>query len=516
MATNPTINDRLAQAEPFDAWPDPIALRDALPSVQAFDPALLPSQLRGRVMDIAERMNCPADLVAIPAMVSAGALIGRKVGIRPQRRTDWLEVGNLWGCVVAPPGSLKSPAAGEALAPIRRLEAKAAAANESALANFKASETLFKLEKETAEKGAREALKGKGATGGRDSALSMLRGLAEPVAPPIKRYMTSDATAEKLGEMCRDNPNGIMMHRDEVVALFADLDNPEKASARGFYLTGWSGTESYTFDRIARGTVAIPSVNISVCGTTQPGRLAGYIRESLRRFDDGMVQRLQLLAWPDFTGTFREVDRYPDSEAREAADECYADLAELDAREIGAVWDETTGPHGVPSLRFADEAQDAFSQWRGDLEQRLRGDDLAPSLMAHLSKYRGLIPRLALVCHLANNAFGPVSSEAAGQAMRWATYLESHAVRAYASLSVDNAEAARAIWRRVCKGDLPQPFTAREIHRKNWSGLGDTDRIAAGLRALVDADWLAASAAKPEAGGRPTTIYHLNPKALRR
>jgi hypothetical protein len=327
--------------------------------------------------------------------------------------------------------------------------------------------------------------------------------------------MTSDATAEKLGEICRDNPNGVMVHRDEVVALFADLANPEKASARGFYLSGWGGTESYTFDRIARGTVAIPSVNISVCGTTQPGRIAGYIRESLRRLDDGMVQRLQLLAWPDFGGTFREVDRHPDSDAREAAHGCYTDLAELDTREIGAVWDESSGPHGVPYLRFAEGAQDAFSQWRGDLEQRLRGDDLAPALLAHLSKYRGLIPRLALVCHLANNAHGPVSMEAVGQALRWATYLESHAVRAYASLSVDNAEAARAIWRRVKKGDLPQPFTARDVYRKNWSGLGDKDRIGAGLSALVETDWLAAIEAKPEAGGRPTMLYRPNPKALR-
>ncbi|MBG6116943.1 uncharacterized protein DUF3987 [Sphingobium sp. AEW010] len=155
MATNPTLQDRLAQAEPLDIWPDPIPLRDELPSVLPMNPALLPSQLRGWVQDIAERMNCPPDLVAIPAMVSAGALIGRRIGIRPQRRTDWLEVGNLWGCVVARPGSMKSPAASEALSRIRRLEVKAAADNEAALAEFNASESLYKLEREGAEKSAR-------------------------------------------------------------------------------------------------------------------------------------------------------------------------------------------------------------------------------------------------------------------------------------------------------------------------------------------------------------------------
>lgn len=513
MATHFDARERAAHSETFDPWPIPLPLRDDLPPVLAFDPALLPRQLRGWVVDISERMNCPADLVAIPAMVSAGALIGRKVGIRPQRRTDWLEVANLWGCVVAPPGSLKSPAAAEALGPVRRLEAKAAAENDSAMSEHKAREALFKLEREAAEKSARTALRGEGGSGARDSALSMLLGVTEPTPPAIKRHLTSDGTAEKLGEICADNPSGIMVHRDELLSLFADLDRPEKASARGFYLTGWGGQDGYTFDRIMRGTIRIPAVNISLCGTTQPNRIAGYMRESLLNFDDGMVQRLQMLAWPDFGGTFREVDRYPDSEARQAAQECFADLAELDVHELGATWEEATGPHGVPFLRFAEDAQEVFAEWRGALEQRLRSEDITPAIMAHLSKYRGLIPRLALICHIANNDFGPVTLEATRQALGWATYLESHAVRAYASLSLDNAEAARSIWSRITKGDLPQPFTARDLQRKGWSGLTDAERVRSGLRALQDANRL--RAVKVETGGRPSVTFHVNPKALK-
>ena len=513
--TSQSALDRIANAPEHDPWPVPVPLRDELPPVMTFNPSLLPSQFRAWVEDVAERMNCPIDLVAIPAMVSASALIGRRVGIRPQRRTDWLEVGNLWGCVVAPPGSLKTPAASEALGPIRRLEAKAAEDNLAALAAFKASETLFKLEKEQAEKVARAALTDKGKPDGRGVAMSTLLALAEPVAPAARRHLTSDATAEKLGEICAANPMGVMVHRDEMVSLFADLDNPDKASARGFFLSGWGGQEGYTFDRIGRGTVRIPAVNLSVCGTTQPGRLAGYIRESIRRFDDGMVQRLQLLAWPDFGGAFREVDRYPNSDARQAAHECYTDLANLDTVELGAQWDQCDGPNAVPYLRFADDAQEAFTEWRAGLEHKLRTDDLAPAMLAHLSKYRGLVPRLALICHVANNAFGPVSSEATAQAIGWADYLETHARRAYASLSADNAEAARAIWRRIRKDDLQAPFTARDIQRKGWSGLSDKDRVAAGLAALVDADWLQSTETEiGDVGGRRTTTYRPNPKAL--
>ena len=509
---SPSLAERMADAPEHDPWPDPIPLRDELPDVLPFDPAMLPGQLRPWVQDIAERMNCPIDLVAIPATIAAGSLIGRRVGIRPQRHTSWQEAANLWGCVVARPGCLKSPAATEALAPLRRLEAKAAEEYQAALVQHKASESLFKLEREVAEKGARAALGNKGTADPRGNALSTFAALAEPQAPPEPRFLTSDVTAEKLGEICAANPNGIMVHRDELLSLFSDLDQSEKASARGFFLTGWSGMDGYTFDRIMRGTVRVPAVNVSIYGTTQPSRLAGYIRDSIKRFDDGMVQRLQLLAWPDLDREFKEADRYPDSEARRMAHECYGDLGQLDTRELCADFDQFDGANAVPFLRLSDEAQEWFSDWRGALERKVRGEDMPAPMVAHLSKYRGLIPRLALVCHIAGNGIGPVTMQAARQAEQWATYLESHARRAYASTAIDNAEAARSIWRRIRKGDLSAPFTARDLQRKGWSGLTDKDRVAAGLAALLDADWLGAT--EEETGGRPTTTYRPNPKAM--
>jgi hypothetical protein len=509
------FDDRL-EAEPSDTWPAPLPLRDELPPVLPFNDGMLPPRLRPWVADIGERMNCPTEFVAIPAMIAAGSLIGRRVGIRPQQRTTWLEVGNLWGCVVARPGSLKSPAASEALAPMRRLEMEAAEAHQQALADYKAAEALFKIEREAAEKAARGMLADKAKLDGRGLAIRALADVQEPEAPAAKRHMTSDATAEKLGEICAGNPNGIMVHRDELLSLLADLDHPEKASARGFFLTGWSGLDGYTFDRIMRGTVRVPAVNLSLYGTTQPSRLAGYVRDSIRRFDDGMVQRLQLLAWPDCATEFREADRYPDADARREAHQCYADLAKLDAGTVGAELDEFDGPGGVPFLRFAGDAQDHFSNWRADLERTVRGDDMPAPLVAHLAKYRGLIPRLALICHLAGGGTGPVSIDALRRALCWAEYLESHARRAYASTSLDNAEAARLIWRRIRKGELATPFTARDVQRRGWTGLNDKDRVAAGIDALLEAEWLLAS--KVEAGpqgGRPSAIYIPNPKALR-
>jgi hypothetical protein len=345
--------------------------------------------------------------------------------------------------------------------------------------------------------------------------MAALRAAPTPDAPIERRYLTSDATAEKLGEICAANPQGVTVHRDELLSLFADLDREERASARGFFLSGWNGSESYTFDRIARGTIRIPAVNISLFGTTQPDRLARYMADSLQRFNDGMVQRLQLLAWPDFAGTYVECDRAALSEARQAAWRFYGELATLDTQELRADWDGTAGPGHFPFLRFASDAQVLFSGWMEGLERQLRSGELEPALMAHLSKYRGLVPRLALLCHIANDATGPVSAAALQMAVQWADYLESHARRAYGALSLDNVSAARSIWRRIMRNDLPQPFTARDIQRKGWSGLAQRERVDGGLKALCEADWLASNT--PETGpggGRPSKLYRPNPKAL--
>src|SRR5262245_1112321 len=114
------------QLRPAGQWPAPSPLPSTLPDVPPFSPLLLPTGLRDWVVDIAERMQCPLDFAAIPAMVAMGSIIGRRIGIRPEAKTDWTEVGNLWGCIVGRPGAMKSPVVSEALAPLRKLEQQAA------------------------------------------------------------------------------------------------------------------------------------------------------------------------------------------------------------------------------------------------------------------------------------------------------------------------------------------------------------------------------------------------------
>lgn len=490
----------LAERAEAERYPEPLPL-PALPSAAPFESDLMPEALRPWIDDMAERLQCPPDLLAVPAVVGAGAILGRKVGIRPQKNSDWTEMPNLWGCIIGRPGTMKSPAQSQALAPLRRLQAQA-------------RETHAEAMRAHASQAAEHELRVKAARSAAIKRLAKDPGARvdlpdEPTAPTLRRYVANDSNIASLGELLRQNPNGILVERDELVGLLRALDSEDRAEERAFYLTGWNGRDGYTFDRILRGLdLHIPAVTLSVIGGAQPGRIADYLRHAVKGTsgDDGLVQRFSLLVWPEHRGDWKDVDRWPDSTARTQAFDAFARLDGLTADMLGAERD----PYDpLPFLRFDPAALEAFREWRTALEERLHGEALHPAMASHLSKYRKAVPALALIMHLLDGGTGPVSRPATLRALAWSEYLESHAIKAYSSVTDGTATSAQVILRKL--GELPNEFTARDVYRKGWAGLTDRDRVREALELLEDHHHLLSFT--PDTGGRPSTVYTPNPRA---
>src|SRR6516165_8788117 len=116
----------------------------------------------------------------------------------------------------------------------------------------------------------------------------------------------------------------------------------------------------------------------------QPGKLRAYVAEALAegRGADGLLQRFQLLVWPDFTGEWRNIDRPPDLATRERAGRVFEAVATL------------PGSQEIPTIRFTPDAQDLFDDWRCALEGRLRSAEFTgcPAYESHVAKYRSLMP----------------------------------------------------------------------------------------------------------------------------
>ena len=140
--------------------------------------------------------------------------------------------------------------------------------------------------------------------------------------------------------------------------------------------------------------------------------------------------------------------------------------------------------------------------------------------MEHLAKYRSLMPSLALLFHLLAVAADPVRTPRqiqgvhAVQAAAWVGFLEEHARRIYELVTHRAPRAAASLSRKLTKRQLPNPFTIRDVYRKNWTGLTDKDTIQDGVDLLVDLGWIRESSTPTGPGYRGRVEYSTNPKVL--
>lgn len=480
----------------------------------------MPEPLRRWVVDAADRAKLPLEMVAVPAIAAAGAVIGRVIGIQPSRYDDFVTVPNLWGAVVARPGWMKSAAVAEAFRPLGRLAKNARAAYEERAEQVAVTRERIEAEIDATKRRLREAARNDEPLDAFEAALlEQRRALTEAVASE-RRYLTHDATVEKLGELLRENPRGMLVLRDELSGWLRALDKAGREGDREFFLEAWNGTGSFTTDRIGRGTVHIPALTVSVFGGIQPGKLRPLVEAAVDggAGDDGLLQRLQLLVWPDRLGPWQKPAGWPDAAARDRAAAVFAGLDALTPSAVGA---EADGD-GIPCLRFTPGAQAIFDRWRDELEARLRSEELddSPGFAAHLAKYRSLMPTLALVVHLvelvdgrvAGVNRGPVGEPAARLAAAWCEFLELHARKLYAVELAGGAAAARALADKIAVGAVVDGQSVRELYRAHWAGLATPERVLLALTTLAELGWVWIETVTAEGRGRPSQVVRLHPE----
>ncbi len=505
----PVVDDSIA------TWQEPQALPTGLPPVPTMASALLPERFRAFVLDESERMQAPPDFLAIALMVVVGAIIGDRVGIRPKQHDDWVVVPNLWGAVVGPPSSKKSPCLSKALAFIHELEQQAKDEHAVALAVHQRSLAKHEIQANARRSEATRRAKAHLRSGAdaRDDGLDALLDDGGPIAaePVRRRYLTNDATVEKLGELLRDNPHGILVFRDELSGWMRAMDRDGHEQDRGFHLESFNGTGRFTYDRIGRGTVEIEHAIQSVLGGIQPGPLRLFLAEAAqgKGGDDGLVPRFQLLTWPDPPSDFRLVDRQPDQAARQLVKAVITRLDQLDPNAVGAT---TAGGSSLAALRFDTSAQARWNDWYELVNIRQRGGEMPPMMQAYLGKLEKTVASLALLFHLIDGGTGPVTEAGITRALAWAEYLELHACRAYHACLNSELVTAVALGDKLRAGLVPDGFGAREIYRHGWTGLADPRAVESAITVLEDLDWVRGEPPLHGSGRPKRPRYRINPR----
>lgn len=520
LADTNTIGMRLPDppSSNHGEWPEPTEIKCELLPVPPFPNELIPEAFRAHVMDIAYRRQVPLSFPACGVMSVAGSIIGAGCGIKPKRNDDWLVVPNLWGGIIASPGKLKSAILSDVIAPLSRLETVSREQYEAALATFGVDTAEHDKRKQALldfmKKAAKDERQTKTRTGRKRDQLSnmdelkyALLELKPPHQPTHRRFKTNDATIEMVHQLLSTNPRGLLITRDELTGWLSSLDREDRKQDRAFYLESWNGTGSFTYDRIGRGSVFVGSLCVSIFGGIQPDKLREYLYASMRGGeDDGLQQRFQMLVYPDDV-EWCYVDEPPDPIAKKQAHATFDTLAAADFTKFGAVLDEN---ETIPYFRFSDSSQEFFKDWLIDLERNKLSQNDEPIIVEHLSKYRSLMPSVALIDHLAKSANGnlskDISLESAERAAAWCDFLELHARRIYGLVARARFKAAINLADKLRKGKLSDGFTARDVYLHGWSYLSTADETQAALNELVLHNWLR------EYPGERTVRYSVNPR----
>jgi hypothetical protein len=567
-----------AEEEVEEPWPALGVVRER-PSAPRMPERLLPRPLSAWIKDRADRAKLPLEMIAVPAITATGCAIGRRLGLQPFDYDYFYVVCNLWGAIIASSGALKSYCISEGTKPLSRLAEIAytrytaeVELNAVKVTRYKAEAKAIEQQMVTVAKGGKIP-SGAGLDGLEVLLKAKLKSLAEATAKQ-KRYITQDATIEKLCELLVDNPQGMMVLRDELAGWLQTMAKAGREADRPFFLEAWNGTERYTTDRIVRGSINTPATCISLCGGIQPGKYKSYLQDALEggEGDDGMLQRIQLEVWVDGLDDWVQPEGYPNQAVFEHVLEIFKWLDAIPEHINAGVVEVDHRDNDVPIITFNQEAQALVDLWRTDLENRVRGPQLesTPSFQSHLSKYRSLMPSLALIFHLLEAAeksletletripegvrenesedkaletletripegvrenesedkaletletripegtrdnFSKVGLESVKLAILWVEYLEMHARKVYADEVDPGMAAGHLLSIKISEGDIQDEESLNDISKyHHWKGLESAKQVRAGVKVLEEAGWVRIE--RRSTRGRPTDVIRLHP-----
>lgn len=478
------------QNQALKEWNIPLQLPTFEQDTPTLDKELIPEPLRDWVEDVSIRMQTPYEMIAAPAIVVFSSMIGRKLTIRPKQFDDWTITPNLWGAIIAPPSAKKTPSIKSVLKSIVSLDEQSRLDFEERVLDYE--QTISKLCDED----------------------------KKPDRPIRKRRIIYDSTIEKIAIILKENPNGLLVYRDELYGFLSTFLKQGRESDRQFYLESFNGNGHFTSDRIGRDTVDTPALCLSILGGIQPDKMAEYFESSIKygSSDDGFLSRFQMLVYPTPLKTWTLIDREPNKKAEKKVQDLFKSLDELDFLKIGLPSEE-----GVPYSRFSLEAQAIFNNWIINLENRLiSGEIETPALEAHLAKYPKLMPSLALIFQMIDfldasfnkNNISKINAKNAQLAIDWCSYLECHIRKIYAHSQSKCLSVAKELIKRIDSKDIYDGISIRSIYRKEWSGLRTAHSVKEGLYLLESLHWIQILEGNRSGIGASSETIFINPAII--
>jgi hypothetical protein len=426
---------------------------------------VLPETLRSIVVRVSDALNCPPDFTATAMLTTAGAAIGAARAVRVKQ--NWFEWPALYTAIVSRPGTTKTPAMKFVMTPIYRAQDRAHLEFRAAQARHQEELKQFKARVTQSEGPLDED---------------------EPEPPPsMRHHYASDTTQEALVKLLQDNPKGILVFRDELIAWVKTMDQYRKGADRQFYLSCWSG-EAFKADRRSRIDDPTFIIHPFVCvlGSLQPDMMSELKDKDGRA--DGFFDRL-LFSFPPP----RSVVGWSDSEV---SDQDVEDWDRIVQRLLLLQPITESGESARPQyLEFDSAARQQFADHCNSLAAEVLAPGFPETLFGFYAKLRGHCARFALILHELRIAAavdqqsvreGPITAGDVAGAVALCDYFKGH-FRAV-TLAVEETAEDKLVeqvigWMRKTERVRIRP---RDLYRNRVAGLKKSTAAEQTLKLLVD------------------------------
>ena len=367
------------QEETSEHWPEPMDIFGALTHEPILTADMLPRKIRDFVYDESELLGCDPGAMAVTALAVCSSLISDAITIQPKRfDTTYRESARLWLMLTGLISNKKTPMLKKLTDHIRAKQAEMKRKYDFEKEEYRKLLAVYEAKRKAWV--ARTA-------GGYDDAEEP----EKPEKPRERRLLTSDYTTERLAEILCENPRGILILMDEIMALFGGFDASKAGKVnkdRPVTLEGYNGGPK-DIDRVGSkdDRIHVPNWSFCIVGGIQHSKL-DLIGEKLG--DDGLLQRFLMMPMePPKIG----IDRPP----RLTAITEYTCLIE------NLIGYDPLNPNpivlseGAHSYREQiDELVSAFESFPG----------LSEPFQAYAGKFGGTFARLLLTMHVIENCPG--------------------------------------------------------------------------------------------------------------
>jgi hypothetical protein len=326
------------------------------------------------------------------------------------------------------------------------------------------------------------------------------------------RLYATDPTIERLAALLRARPRGMMLVRDELSGLFANMGRYSGGSDRPFWLEAWNGGR-HIVERVS-GSLVVEYLLIGIIGGFQPDKL----QRAFAGDEDGMPGRF-LYAWP----------QSPDYQVlSNEANDVEPDLVNALTALIRLPCEDDADLFAPQAVWLSDDAVAEFEEFRKwhDQEKR-RTYDLDRQWFAKgetvVLRLAGTLAYMAWSIKLgtASGIGGIISSmepakierEFIAAAVRlWRDFFWPHAQAALRQIGMSDRhrnERRALLWiqshgaKEVSREDIRRDALGQRLHAD------ETQKLIDGL---VKAGWLRETTVLTGSKGKPARRWAVNPK----